>query len=207
VIVGHAFISPKDIPFLSFFLLTLHFGLRLFDSLEPLQTKDLDPRSKRTFLALSALWLATVFGLFLFTDAFHTYITNLVASAKAGETNIVSYFATDLSKADAQVYIQRYFILFLRIRSLLFLLSSSALIFSIFRLLPRSAFRSLLSILIPAILLGFTASIRVLGYCILRISQARKTGDTTSQHLRHHRDHLHVSDMALFVAEPARAFC
>ena len=163
VIIGHAFISPKDIPFLSFFLLSLHFGLKLFDSLEPLQTNSLDPRSRRTLLVLSALWLAAVCGLFLFTDAFHAYIANLVASAKAGETNIVTYLASDLSKTDPEVYTQRYFVFFLWIRSLTFLLSSSALVFSSFLLLPRPAFHSLLSILFPAILLGLTTSIRVLG--------------------------------------------
>jgi hypothetical protein len=163
VIVGHAFISPKDIPFLSFFLLSLHFGLKLFDSLEPLQTNSLDPRSRRTLLVLSALWLVAVFGLFLLTDAFHAYIANLVASAKAGETNIVTYLASDLSKTDPEVYTQRYFVFFLWIRSFIFLLSSSVLVFFSFRLLPRPAFRSLLSILLPAILLGLTTSIRVLG--------------------------------------------
>jgi len=163
LIVGHAFISPKDIPFLSFFLLSLHFGLKLFDSLKPLQTSSLDPRSRRTLLVLSALWLVAVFGLFLFTNAFHTYIANLVASAKAGETNIVTYLASDLSKTDPEVYIQRYFVFFLWIRSFVFLLSSSALVFSGFRLLARPAFHSLLSILFPAVLLGLTTSIRVLG--------------------------------------------
>jgi hypothetical protein len=163
VIVGHAFISPKDIPFLSFFLLSLHFGLKLFDSLEPLQTNSLDPRSRRTLLVLSALWLVAVFGLFLLTDAFHAYIANLVASAKAGETNIVTYLASDLSKTDPEVYTQRYFVFFLWIRSFIFLLSSSVLVFFSFRLLPRPAFRSLLSILFPAVLLGLTTSIRVLG--------------------------------------------
>jgi hypothetical protein len=163
VILGHAFISPKDIPFLSFILLSLHFGLRLFDSLEPLQANDLDPRSRRTLLVLSALWLVAVVGLFLFTEAFHALITNLVLSAKAGGTNIVSILASDLPSVNPEVYIQRYFVFFLWIRSFVFLLSSSVLVFSSFRLLPRPAFHSLLSILFPAILLGFTTSIRVLG--------------------------------------------
>ncbi len=162
LLIGHAFISPKDIPFLSFFLLSFHFGLKLFDSLEPLQTNDLDPRSKRTLLVLSALWLATVFGLFLFTDAFHALIIHLVRSAKAGGTNILSILASDLSTADPEVYIQRYFVFFLWIRSLLFLLSSSLLLFFTRRYQP-AIFRSVLSILFPAVLLGFTTSIRVLG--------------------------------------------
>ncbi len=162
LIIGHAFISPKDIPFLSFFLLSLLFGSRLFDSFQPLQLNDLDPRSKRTLLVLSTLWLATVFGLFLFTDAFHALIENLVQSAKAGGTNIISLIASDIDKVDAEVYIQRYFVFFLSARTLLFLLSSFLLLFFTFRLYP-AAFRLLLSILPSAILLGLTTSIRVLG--------------------------------------------
>jgi hypothetical protein len=162
LLIGHAFISPKDIPFLSFFLLALHFGLRFFDSFEPIQIQELDSSSKRTLPLLSALWLAIVFGLFLFTDTFHSLITSLVQSAKTGETNIISFLASDLNKVDAQIYIQRYFTLFLWTRSLLFLLSSSALLLTLYRH-TRIIFHSLLPIVFPAILLGFTTSIRVLG--------------------------------------------
>jgi hypothetical protein len=163
LLIGHAFISPKDIPFLSFFLLSLHFGLKLFDSFQPIQPDELDPRSRRTLALLSALWLVTVCGLFLLTDSFHALITNLVTAAKAGETNIISLIASDLTKVDAEIYTQRYFTFFLWFRSLLFLLFSSVLLYFVFRLLPKPALRSLFSILFPALLLGFTTSIRVLG--------------------------------------------
>ena len=101
LIWGHAFISPKDIPFLSFFLLSLLSGLRLFDSLEPFQLSDLSPRSRRILLALSALWLATVIGLFLTTNAFLDAAHGLVQSAQAGETNIISFIASDIYKVRA----------------------------------------------------------------------------------------------------------
>lgn len=163
LLIGHAFISPKDIPFLSFFLLSLLFGLRLFDSLQPIQFNYISPRSKWTLTILSALWLVIVFGLFLFTDSFHAIITSLVQSAKAGETNIITYVASDLAKVDADVYIQRYFVFFLWFRSSLFLLSSIAILISSSRILPRPTLFSLISILFPAIILGFSTSIRVVG--------------------------------------------
>lgn len=162
LLIGHAFISPKDIPFLSFFLLSFHFGLKLFDSLQPIQFNELDSRSRRTLALLSALWLALTIGLFLFTDSFHLLITNLVQAAKAGDANIISWVASDLSKVNAEVYIQRYFTFFLWTRSLLFLLSSFFLLTTLY-LRSRSTFHSLLTILFPAFLLGFTTSIRVLG--------------------------------------------
>jgi 4-amino-4-deoxy-L-arabinose transferase-like glycosyltransferase len=162
LLIGHAFISPKDIPFLSFFLLSLLFGLRHFDKPQPSLPIDLDPRSKRILTLLFALWLILTIGLFLFTDSFHTLIANLVQSAKAGEPNIISLIASDLTKVDASVYIQRYFTFFLWTRSFLFLLSSFFLLLTLYRRSP-STFRSLLSLLPSAILLGLTTSIRVLG--------------------------------------------
>jgi drug/metabolite transporter superfamily protein YnfA len=162
LLIGHAFISPKDIPFLSFFLLSLHFGLKFFDSFEPIQLKELDPPSKRMLAILSALWLVLVFGLFLFTGTFHSFITNLVQSAKMGGTNIVSWIASDLNKVDAEIYVQRYFTLFLWARSFLFLLSSSILLLTFYRR-AHVIFHTLLPVLFPAFLLGFTTSIRVLG--------------------------------------------
>lgn len=161
--LGHAFISPKDVPFLSFSLLAFLFGLRLFDSPQLFQPSDLPSRSKQILLILFALWLAIVIGLFLFTDAFHALITRLVQSAKAGETNIVTFFASDLQKVEPEIYIQRYFVFFLWIRSFLFLLSSFLLFFYIERVIPLSSFQFLLSIFPPAILLGITTSIRILG--------------------------------------------
>ncbi|MCJ7435058.1 MAG: hypothetical protein MUO77_16370, partial [Anaerolineales bacterium] len=162
LIWGHAFISPKDIPFLSFFLLSLLSGLRLFDSLKPLQSSDLSPRSKRILLALSALWLATVIGLFLTTDAFLALLTRLVQSAQAGETNIISFIASDIHKVEPEVYIQRYFLFFLWSRSFFFLLSSFLLLFFTYRL-HRSSFILFISILPAAVLLGLSTNIRILG--------------------------------------------
>ncbi|MFN8412889.1 MAG: glycosyltransferase family 39 protein [Anaerolineales bacterium] len=162
LLIGHAFISPKDIPFLSFFLLSLHFGLKLFESLQPMQLNEIDSHSKRTLTLLSALWLVLTFGLFLFTDSFHSLIANLVQSAKAGQTNIISSIASDLSKVDAEVYIQRYFTLFLWACSFIFLLSSFILLTTLYRR-SRPTFHTFLTILFPAFLLGFTTSIRILG--------------------------------------------
>jgi hypothetical protein len=159
---GHAFISPKDIPFLSFFLLSLLFGLGLFDSLKPLQLNDLSPRSRRILLALSALWLAVVIGLFVTTDAFLALLTRLVQSAQAGETNIISFIASDIYKVEPEVYIHRYFMFFLWGRSFIFILSTFLLVFFTYRM-HRPSFALLVSILPAAVLLGLSTNIRILG--------------------------------------------
>ena len=156
VLWGHAFFNPKDTPFLSLFLLSIYFGLKLFDeSPNPIQESD-----RRTAL-LTALWLGSVFSLFLLTDTFHTAIVNLVHAAKAGETNIISLTASDIRTAAPELYIQKYFTLFLRLRAAFFLLSSFFFLFhKSFRSLHPSAFtRSVY----PSVFLGFTSSLRVLG--------------------------------------------
>ncbi len=159
---GHAFINPKDTNFLAFFLLALYFGFRLFDSPELVQLNEIASRPNRTLALLSGLWLATIFGLFLFTDAFHTAIMTLVESAKAGNANIVSWIASDLAKTEAEVYIRRYFVLFIQLR-LVYLVLSTLILAFLYRKLAPTALSSLLSILLPAILLGFSTSMRVLG--------------------------------------------
>jgi len=159
---GHAFISPKDIPFLSFFLLSLLFGLRLFDQPQPLSLNGLAPRPKRTLLVLTALWLATVFVLFLGVDVIHGWLDSAVRTAAAGQTNLISRIASDIHKVEPEIYIQRYFTLFIQARAVYFLLFTFTLAL-LYRKLAPTTLRSLLSILFPAIFLGIAASIRILG--------------------------------------------
>jgi hypothetical protein len=153
---GHAFFNPKDTPFLSFFLLSIHFGFKLFDKEpQPIQNAD------RKAALLAALWLVSVFSLFLLTDTFHSAIVNMVHAAQAGETNIISLAASDIQTAAPEIYIQKYFILFLRVRAAFFLLSSFFLLFSTRKHFTQSIQHS--SFIIPALILGFTSSLRILG--------------------------------------------
>jgi hypothetical protein len=159
---GHAFISPKDIPFLTFFLLSLLFGLRLFDRPRPLSLNGLAPQPRRTLLVLTALWLVSVFVLFLGVDLIQAWIDGAVRAAAAGGPNLLTRIASDIQKVEPEIYIQRYFTLFLQARSIYFLLLTFFLIF-IYRKLAHTTLQSLISILIPAIFLGLATSIRILG--------------------------------------------
>ncbi len=159
---GHAFMNPKDTPFLAFLLLSLSFGFKMMDSIKPISFDSLPSSAKRTLPLLTALWLVSVFSLFIFTDAFHAVLTRLVLAAQAGETNIISLIASDIHKVAPEVYIQKYFTLFIQLRAIYFFLFTCLLVYFYYRNFP-SAFRLLLSVLFPAILLGFTTSIRILG--------------------------------------------
>lgn len=159
---GHAFFSPKDVPFMSLFLLSLSFGFQMVDSAQPISFASLTPSAKRTLTLLTTVWLVSVFGLFASTDLFRALIENLVQSAQAGGTNIISFIASDISKVNPEIYIQRYFVFFLWIRSFIFLFITFFLLLTLYRKSP-AILHSLFSILFPAILLGITASIRILG--------------------------------------------
>ncbi len=159
---GHAFISPKDIPFLTFFLLSLLCGLRLFDHPRPLSLNGLPSRSKRTLLVLTALWLASVFVLFLGVGLIHSWIDSAVRAAAAGEPNLVSRIASDIDKVEPEVYTQRYFTFFIQVRLLSFTLFSCLLVYLYYRIAPTT-FQALISILPAGIFLGLATSIRILG--------------------------------------------
>jgi hypothetical protein len=159
---GHAFINPKDIPFLSLFMISLALGFRMEDHLQPLSHDSLTPSAKRTVTLLTALWLATVFPLFLFTEAIRDYIATLIISAQAGGTNIISLIAKNLAGISADMYAQRYFLIFMDVRAIYFLLSTALLIFTWYRLHPKLLALLLLA-LPPAIALGLATSTRVFG--------------------------------------------
>lgn len=159
---GHAFINPKDTPFLSLFLLSISFGMQAFDKLEATPPIDISPRSKRTLTLLTALWLVSVFGLFIFTQAIHAYIETLVLSAQAGNTNLFSLIAKDITAVPAETYIQRYFVLFLQLRTYYSLLITLILLIVWYRLNPQLPV-TLFTIFLPAIVLGFATSTRILG--------------------------------------------
>ena len=162
ILWGHAFINPKDTPFLALFLLSLSLGIGAFDKLEQIRPIDLSPRSKRTLALLTDLWLVSVFSMFIFTQAIHTYIETLVISAQAGNTNILSLIAKDINAVPAEIYIQRYFVLFLQLRTFYFLLSTLILLVAWYRLNPNLPIY-LFTILPAALLLGFATSTRILG--------------------------------------------
>jgi hypothetical protein len=162
VLWGHAFINPKDIPFLSLVLLSMAAGFRLVNAVQSISAENPSFTVKPRVLLFSAIWLLSVFVLFAITESVHEYISGLVLSAKAGETNIITLIASKLSQTPAKVYIQRYFVLYLKFRAGYFVLSAIALFYIWYRSQPV-LLRTLAAVVVPAALLGFATSTRVLG--------------------------------------------
>ncbi len=156
VLWGHAFINPKDIPFLAFFLLTVLFGYKIGENLEPI------PLDKRTILASIFFWLIPFLVIFFGSGLILMWIEKLVRNAAVGETNIVSFIASDITKASPEIYIHKYSSFYIRISFFYILISTLVLFFFYYRY-SRPAFSALIPVLVGSLLLGFTISIRNLG--------------------------------------------
>ena len=127
-----------------------------------LSLNGLAPRPKRILLVLTALWLASVIVLFLGVDIIHSWLDSAVRAAAAGQANLIARIASDIHKVEPEIYIQRYFTLFIQFRAFYFLLFTFILAF-LYRKHSPTTLNSLLSILFPAIFLGIATSIRILG--------------------------------------------
>ncbi len=158
---GHAFISPKDIAFLTFFLLSLESGFRMVDASPAVSLEALPDRSRRMLFSLTIIWLVLLLGVFTATPLLRAWINDLVSAAASGQSNVVSIFASDIRTTDSAAYSQRYFVLAIWLRDVSFLLTALALAW-FWRKVP-AALKLLLAVAPAAVLLGVTTSIRILG--------------------------------------------
>jgi hypothetical protein len=161
LIWGHAFISPKDIPFMTFFMLSLFFGLKMVDSDPGISFGAMRPQSRRLLLLFSAAGLTAIFILLAATPLAHAWLQRSVRAAAAGELNFISRFATDIHTSGPEVYVDRYFVLFLRAQVSVAVLVWALLAVMWSRIPSARAF--LLNLVPASLLLGVTTSIRVLG--------------------------------------------
>ncbi len=158
---GHAFISPKDIPFLTFFLLSLEFGFRMVDALPGLNWDTVGSGVQRSLPILTAGWLTLFLGTYAGTQLIHQWIDVMIRAASVGQTNVFSYLASDIGRVNPAVYTERYFVLFIWFRTIFFFASGVLLIW-LWSKAP-SVLRLLMVVVPAALLLGLTTSIRVLG--------------------------------------------
>jgi len=184
---GHAFISPKDIPFMSFFMLSIVLGFRMVDAfLTPLKPargvqenetsmdvvvrawKETPGRHRTLVLAVTVIWLLSIITLFGGTSILNDVIGNLIREAVTGGKHtfiemLITRIAADIHQAPVDLYIQRSVVLFLRLKIIYFLLSGAVVAW-----MYKSKFPSMLhllhpSVIGPGVMLGMTTSIRILG--------------------------------------------
>jgi hypothetical protein len=170
---GHAFINPKDIPLLSLFLLSVYLGMRMHDSIFGPGTvsvyesasaiwSGLPQRTRRLLVAATILWLASTILLFGGTPIVHQWLDRAVRAAANGEPSLITRFVPRVVRIPPEIYIEKFFVLFLRVRLICFLIATGILVWFYRRYFPI-ALRAI-SIALPAgIMLGLTVSIRIFG--------------------------------------------
>ncbi|HET9909526.1 MAG TPA: hypothetical protein VFQ23_22960, partial [Anaerolineales bacterium] len=174
---GHAFINPKDTTLLSLMLLSVHLGLKMYDSLFSSQADSaLDRltsawgnlvRSKKRLLVIStSIWIVAILVLFGGTPLWHAWFDSSVRATASGETVLLSPIilgaAANFQTVEPQIYVQKFFVAFLQARAGFFWVSTIVLFWLYFRYFP-SVFSALGIILPASIALGFTSSIRIFG--------------------------------------------
>jgi len=170
---GHAFINPKDIPLLSLFLLSVYLGLRMYDSILGPETdsvfdtasaswRALPQGARRRLVAATLFWLASLLILFGGTPIVHQWLDGAVRAAANGEPSLITRLVPRLLRIPPEVYIEKFFVLFLRARLIYFLVITGILIWFYRRTFPV-ALRVISTVLPAGILLGLTVSIRIFG--------------------------------------------
>jgi len=170
---GHAFINPKDIPLLSLFTLTAYLGTKMHDSLlgrgadsvfdsASVAWSGLPSSTRRLLIGVTIFWLVSLALLFGGTPLVYRWLDNAIRAAASGEPSLITLIASNIHKVPPEVYIEKFFVLFLQARAAYFLIVNIIMIWLYRRNLP-SALR-VLGIILPAgILLGITVSIRIFG--------------------------------------------
>ena len=170
---GHAFINPKDIPLLSLFILSVYLGIKMHDSLfgcgadsliEHVSTSwsALPQGTRRLLISATIFWLASIAILFGTTPLVHQWLDSAVRAAASGEPSLLARIASNIHKVPPEVYVEKFFVLFLQVRTVYFLLATAILIWLYQRHLP-AALRVPGFILPAGIILGLTVSIRIFG--------------------------------------------
>ncbi len=158
LIWGHAFISPKDLPFLTFFMLCLVAGFDLVDSASTPSLGDWVRIARRRLPILSIIWALMVVGILATTPVVYSSIQHLVAAAAEGQSNILAWAAKDIRTADPSLYVQRFFVLYLRGRAV-FVAGSAVGLVLLWRQV-HGVLGFVMRLAVPALLLGLTTSIR-----------------------------------------------
>jgi hypothetical protein len=159
---GHAFISPKDIPFLSAFLISLELGLRMADS-----QSEINGQPPRALIWITGFWTLSLLFLFFTPQFLDNGLTSLIQNAFSQSQSFLGALLRNLSssfgKTKPDIYIQRALVTLIWLK-LIYLIVSAALIGWLYRKQFPEALKLFgWNILLASIALGLTISIRILG--------------------------------------------
>lgn len=159
---GHAFISPKDIPFLSAFLISLVLGLRMADS-QP----EIHGRPPRALIWITGLWILSLLFLFFTPQFLDNGLASLVRNASSNSQSffgaLLRNFSSSFGRTAVDRYIQRALVAWIWLK-LIYLTVSAVSIGWLYREQFPEVYKLFSwNILLAGIALGLTISIRILG--------------------------------------------
>ena len=179
LLFGHAFINPKDIPFMTFFLVSLALGLMLADGIEKHHASqtDLEPAPPPKSFSQLRLFTAILFALFVLTIVSKDVIASAIgwavssiydAPPESFAGQIFSMLADQSSRLPVESYIHKAVAAHLDrwLIGIIFIgMTARTLFFGRENLtaLPKPNLPLLFSVLTAGALLGLTTSIRLLG--------------------------------------------
>ncbi len=137
VLWGHAWINPKDVPFLVFFLAALYFGFKMVDAISepPGEAAGMDPpgnaavpswwQRMRKFVFILTLVLAGAsISLYIFSPGLESLLRNLIQGAYQASPGsllgrVFGFLAANAQTVTADAYVNKGLVLFSRLRQLL----------------------------------------------------------------------------------------
>ena len=166
---GHAFINPKDIPLLSLLLLSVYLGLRMHDSIFGMDSvfsrstwDGLPGRTRRSLVITTSLWLISIVILFGGTPVIHQWLDGAVRAAANDRASLLARMVPRLLRIPPEVYVEKFFVYFLRARLIYFLVMTGFLFWIYRRNFPIGL--RMINLILPAsIILGLAVSIRIFG--------------------------------------------
>ena len=159
---GHAFISPKDIPFLSAFLISLVLGLRMADS-----QLVVNGKMPRALIWITGAWVLSLLFLFFTPQILDNGLSTLIRNASSQPESFFGAAFRNLSssfgRTKPDVYIERALVALIWLK-LIYLLISAILVGLLYRKQFPEIFKLFRwDVLLAGLALGLTVSIRILG--------------------------------------------
>ena len=165
LLLGHAFINPKDIPFMFLLTLSVVAGFRMVDGMAPKESflslerqaedwtqkfKSVDRQRRRIFLIVISLALAAALSLFLFSHPINSFVERSVAffyTAQPGTwaERVFSSIAGHSSNTSVEDYATKALRLFRRIKRIILIASVLFSLAYFYWLINRFTWRSFLT--------------------------------------------------------------
>jgi hypothetical protein len=123
---------------------------------------ELTSRTRRLLVGAMLFWLVSVILLFGGTPLVQQWFDGAIRAAANGEPSLLPLIATRIHRIPPEIYIEKFFVLFLRVRVIYILIMTSILIWLYRKHFPI-ALRALRIILPAGIVLGLAVSIRIFG--------------------------------------------